>query len=135
LRLNLAGRAKDHKRVLALGDQVLLRDPWDVATELAMAQAAEALGLNDVAVWMLEEARPAKGQDTQVNRSLARLYAKTDQYSRAISLWELVLKAEPGDTEATQHLKNLSAREAIARSKYRPEAPGARKRRGRSERG
>src|SRR5947199_5869214 len=43
VRRALAG--KDYTGVLKLGEQVLARNPWEVGTQMAMAEAAEALGL------------------------------------------------------------------------------------------
>src|SRR6266446_1598762 len=51
---NLRG---DWLAVLEHGEQVLVRNPWDVGTQMAMADAAEVLGLLDLAVWNLEQAR------------------------------------------------------------------------------
>ena len=62
----------EYLQVLELGEQVLTRNPWDVGTQLAMAQAADALGLLDLAVWTLEQARQKNVQDLALNRALAR---------------------------------------------------------------
>src|SRR5438270_7025461 len=62
-RLKAARRTKDHLKVLEFGERVLVRSPWDVPTQMAMAEAMEALGLLDMAIWCLEQARHKKVED------------------------------------------------------------------------
>src|SRR5205807_3086920 len=95
-------RARDFVRVLEQGEDVLCRNPWDLGTQMDMAESANAMGLLDLAVWLLEQARQRDGQDVGLNRTLARLYEKRGNYSQAIALWELAKQAEPSDAEA-QH--------------------------------
>jgi hypothetical protein len=104
--------------VLSLGEDVLACNPWDVGTQLAMAEAADRLGLQTLAVWILEEARQKETVDARINRALARLYEKRGNLSQAIALWELVRKAVPTDTEAAQKATDLAAHETIQRGGY-----------------
>jgi tetratricopeptide (TPR) repeat protein len=83
-----------------------------------MADAAEVLGLLDLAIWTLEQARQKNPRDPRVNRSLARLYEKRGNFTHAIALWELVSKADPSDAEAHDKARNLAASETIARGHY-----------------
>src|SRR5436305_4815109 len=48
-KIKAALRARDYLRVLELGEQVLRRNPWDTGAQLEMAEAADALGLLDLA--------------------------------------------------------------------------------------
>src|SRR5262249_49853496 len=105
-------------KVLECGEKVLVSNPWDVGTQMDMAEAAEALGLLDTAVWTLEQARQKDPEDTTVNRALARLYEKAGNFSQAIALWELIRKADPTDVEAQHKAKDLAASDTIARGKY-----------------
>jgi hypothetical protein len=117
-KLKAAARAGDHFRVLALGEDILAQNPWDVGAQLAMAEAADRLGLQTLALWILEEARLKEPLDAKVNRALARLYEKRGNLSQAIALWELVRKAVPTDTEAHQKTTDLAAHETIQRGGY-----------------
>src|SRR5262249_27466307 len=56
-RLRSAKRAGQHRRVLEEGEELLTRAPDDLNTQLDMAESAEALGLTNLAAWMLESAR------------------------------------------------------------------------------
>ncbi len=117
-KLKAAKASRDYLKVLEHGEEVLVRNPWDVGTQMHMAEAAEALNLLDLAAWTLEQARHKNPQDTTVNRALARLYEKRGNFSQAIGLWELVRKADPRDIEAQHKAKDLAASDTIARGHY-----------------
>ena len=72
-RLRVARRAGRYVEMLHIGERILIRDPWNVYVQLQMAGAAEVLGLLDIAVWNLEQARHVEPNDPTVNRRLARL--------------------------------------------------------------
>src|SRR5580704_16870696 len=57
LRLQAALRSGDHLKVLECAEQVLGRNPWDISTQLAMAEAFTELKLSDLAIWTLEQIR------------------------------------------------------------------------------
>jgi len=117
-KLKAAKASRDYLRVLECGEEILVRNPWDVGTQMDMSEAAEALGLVDLAVWTLEQARQKDPKDATVNRALARLYEKRGNFSQAIGLWELVRKAAPHDVEAQHKGKDLAASATIARGNY-----------------
>jgi tetratricopeptide (TPR) repeat protein len=117
-KLKAARAGRDYLRVLEHGEEILARNPWDVGTQMDMAEAADALGLLDLAVWNLEQARQRDPQDATVNRALARLYEKRGNFTQAISLWELVRRADPRDIEAQHKAKDLAASDTIARGNY-----------------
>jgi tetratricopeptide (TPR) repeat protein len=117
-KIKAALRANDCLKVLELGELVLTRNPWDTGAQLDMAEAADGLGLLDVAVWTLEQARHKDPRDATVNRFLARMYEKRGNFAQAIALWELVRRVDPGDLEAQTKSKDLAAHETIARGHY-----------------
>jgi tetratricopeptide (TPR) repeat protein len=117
-KLKAARAGRDYLRVLEHGEEILARNPWDVGTQMDMAEAADALGLLDLAVWNLEQARQRDPQDATVNRALARLYEKRGNFTQAIGLWELVRRADPRDIEAQHKAKDLAASDTIARGNY-----------------
>ena len=87
-----------------------VRNPWDVSTQLEMANAAELLGLLDLAVWNLEQARHGKPDDPDVNRRLARLYERRGNFTQSLDLWDRVRKAAPHDEEASRKLADTPTR-------------------------
>ncbi len=117
-KLKSARRAGDHLKALELGEQILIRNPWDTGAQLDMAESANALGLLDVAIWTLEQARQKNPRAADVNRFLARLYEKRGNFTQAIALWEVIRKTVPDDMEARGKAKDLAASETIARGRY-----------------
>jgi tetratricopeptide (TPR) repeat protein len=117
-KVKAAKSAHDYLKVLERGEDVLARNPWDTGVQMDMAEAAEVLGLLDLAIWSLEQARHKNPRDVGVNRYLARLYEKRGNFTQAIALWELVRKEAPGVAEAHNKAKDLAANETIARGNY-----------------
>src|SRR5690348_4119440 len=117
-RMKAALRARDYLKVLEHGERILTRNPWDVGAQMDMADAAEVLGLLDLAIWNLEQARQKQAFDVRLNRALAHLYEKRGNFTQAIALWELIRKVKPSDTEAQHKIKDLAADDTIARGQY-----------------
>jgi tetratricopeptide (TPR) repeat protein len=117
-KLKWAKRGRDYNRVLEHGEQVLARNPWDTGAQLDMAGAADALGLIDVAIFILTQAREKDHKDVTVNRALARLLEKRGNFTEAIKIWEQVRQKVPSDAEAGHKAKDLAASETIQRGKY-----------------
>jgi tetratricopeptide (TPR) repeat protein len=117
-RLKAARRNREHLKVLEVGEEILSRNPWDLGTQMEMAEAADALGLLDLAIFLLDQARQKYPKDATLNRALARLFEKRGNFAHAITLWQLVLEAVPTDVEAMHKAKDLAASETIQRGKY-----------------
>jgi tetratricopeptide (TPR) repeat protein len=118
LRLKAALRKGEFLKVLEHGERVLVRNPWDVGAHMDMAAGADALGLLDLAIWSLEQARHKDPRHPELNRTLAELYERRGNFTQASALWELVRKVLPADEEAAQKLKDLAASDTIARGGY-----------------
>jgi tetratricopeptide (TPR) repeat protein len=116
--------ARDYLGVLEHGEKVLTRNPWDVRVQMDMAAAADSLGLLDVAVWCLEQARQKTARDTSLNRALARLYEKRGNFAQAMALWQIIQADNPADLEGQHKIKDLAAHDTIARGRYDPAQPG-----------
>lgn len=117
-RIRGARRKRNYLQVLEYGEEVLAKNPWDVGAQMDMADAADALGRLDLAIWIMEQARQKDPNFPAVNRSLARFYEKQGSFAQAIALWELVRKADPSDVEAVHKAKDLAATETIQRGCY-----------------
>jgi tetratricopeptide (TPR) repeat protein len=118
LALRRALHAGNYLQALEHGERVLLKNPWDAGAQEGMARAFEELGLIDLAVWALEQARQARPTNLRVNRALAGLYERRGNFTHAAALWELVRRADPADVEAQRKSKDLAASETIARGRY-----------------
>lgn len=117
-RLKAAQRRHDYRRVLEYGEVLLLRKPRDVGTQLDLAAAAEELGLNSVAIWMLDQARGQGLDNAGVLRRLALLYERLGQFGPAIAVWKRIREIDPTQVEAPRKINALSASETIARGGY-----------------
>src|SRR5262249_23155701 len=111
-------RSREYLRVLEHGEQVLCRNPWDLGTQMDMAEAFDALGLGELAVFTLDQAREKYPRDATLNRALARLFEKRKDFQKAIILWQLVKETHRADVEASHKAKDLAASETIARGQY-----------------
>jgi Flp pilus assembly protein TadD len=117
-RLMGAKRARDYLRVLETGEEILSQNPWDTKVQLDMAEAADMLGIIDVGIWLLLQAREKDSKDLTVNRALARLCEKRGNFMEAVKLWELVRQSDPRDQEAQAKVKDLAAHHTITRGGY-----------------
>jgi tetratricopeptide (TPR) repeat protein len=115
-RMKAALRAGDYIKVLEYGERILTKNPWDLGAQMDMSDAAEVLGLLDLAIWNLEQARQKSAFDVRLNRALAHLYEKRGNFTQAIALWELIRKVKPTDQEAQHKIKDLAADDTIARA-------------------
>lgn len=117
-RLSRAMLRKNYLDALVQAETILMRNPWDLATHLTMAQAFEDLDWPDHALWTLEQIRPTHPREPRINRPLARLYEQRGNFNQAIALWELVRRAVPDDLEAQRKGKDLAASATIAKGRY-----------------
>jgi tetratricopeptide (TPR) repeat protein len=117
-RIRSARRACDWLKVLGQGERVLVRNPWEITTQLEMANAAENLGLLDMGIWIVDQARQKNPRDARVNRKLAQLFEKRGNFTQAMALWNLVLQVNPRDDEAEQKTKDLAISETILKGNY-----------------
>jgi tetratricopeptide (TPR) repeat protein len=118
VKIKTAKHAGDHLKVLEYCEEVLASNPWDAGAQMQMAEAANALGFLDLAIWFLFQIRETKPDDVTVNRFLARLCEKRGNFQEAILFWEAVRRAVPNDEEAKSKPKDLAASNTIARGKY-----------------
>jgi tetratricopeptide (TPR) repeat protein len=111
-RLQAAFQNRDYLAVLEHGEQVLRRNPWEVGTQMVMAEAADLLGQLGLAIWLLEQARQQQPLRLDLNRSLAQLYEKRGNFSQALSLWGLIHKNHPDDLQAAAKVRDSTRQES-----------------------
>jgi serine/threonine protein kinase len=113
-----AWKSRQYLKVIEYGERILVRDPWDIKTQMIMAEAAEYLGLTNLAMWILEQAWQSDSHTRALNRALERLYEKRGHYAQAISLLKLMIRENPDDGEALGRLQNLAAEDTLVRGQY-----------------
>ncbi|MCS6866913.1 MAG: tetratricopeptide repeat protein [Gemmataceae bacterium] len=123
-KLKVAKRNRDYLKALEYAEQVLCRNPWDLGTQMDMAEVFDALGLSDLAVFTLDQARQKYPKDPTLNRALARQFEKRGDFQGAMVLWQLVREAIPTDVEAAHKAKDLAASATIQKGQYEEAAAG-----------
>jgi tetratricopeptide (TPR) repeat protein len=123
-KLKVAKRNRDYLKALEHGEQVLCRNPWDLGAQMDMAEAFDALGLSDLAVFTLDQARQKYPKDATLNRALARQFEKRGDFQKAMVLWQLVRDSNPTDVEAAHKAKDLAASATIQKGQYEEAAAG-----------
>jgi len=123
-KMKAAKAQRDYLAVLERGEDVLARNPWDLMAQMDMAEAFDGLGLIELAIFNLDQARQKYPKDATLNRALARLFEKRGDFKQAILLWQLVRDTNPQDTEASHKAKDLAASETIAKGGYEEVAAG-----------
>ena len=117
-KLRVAKRGREYLKALEYGEQVLCRNPWDQGAQLDMAEAFDALGLSDLAVFTLDQARQKYPKDATLNRAMARQFEKRGDFQKAMVLWQLVRDTNPTDVEAQHKAKDLAANATIQKGGY-----------------
>lgn len=123
-KLRAAKRGREYLKALEHGEQVLCRNPWDLGAQMDMAEAFDALGLSDLAVFTLDQARQKYPKDATLNRALARQFEKRGDFQKAMVLWQLVRDSNPQDVEAAHKAKDLAASATIQKGGYEEAAAG-----------
>jgi serine/threonine protein kinase len=117
-KLKAAQQAADYLKVLEHGEEMLARNPWDLTTQMEMAEAAASAGLATTALWLLEDAWREDRHTPALDRALARQYEKRGLFADAARLWRMVLDADPYDVEAHRKVGDLAVEDTIARGGY-----------------
>lgn len=96
-------------------EEAFAHNPWDVGAAREAAEAAEQLGLKEVALWILESVH-AVATDAAFFRYLAHIQEINSCWNRAIASWERVKKIDPYDEDSSRKINALSANSTIQRS-------------------
>ncbi|MGF1578571.1 MAG: tetratricopeptide repeat protein [Gemmataceae bacterium] len=118
LRLKKAVTEENYTRALEISEDIFTNNPWDVGTHLAIAKVYLKVGLTSAAIWTLLQARERSPEDIKVNKSLARIYEKVGNFTKANAIWEWIRKVLPNDQEAQDKFTELAATETIAKGNY-----------------
>jgi tetratricopeptide (TPR) repeat protein len=117
-KMQLALQQQRYRDVLHWGERILLRNPWDIGAHIAMAQAAEKLGLNPLAEWLLRKACEAGPKHAEAHRQYGRFLERMGDFQKAAQVWTVVARLCPTDQEANRKQKDLAAMDTIARGGY-----------------
>lgn len=106
---------KKYDSVLEACEEIFKTDPGYVSALILSADAALEAGYRQRAIATLEDIKTmAAGGNTKqlttVFRKLANAYEAENKISEAMDVWQLVVKANPGDRDATLKIRDLSAK-------------------------
>lgn len=111
-----ASKAKSNwKNVLEICEEAFINNPWDISVSRDAAEAAEQLGFNNLAQWMVEAVQ-AQATDAEFFRFAAHIHEINESWPKAIACWEKVKKIDPNDENANRQINSLSAQASIKRS-------------------
>lgn len=112
-----------HKRGKSLAaieaaEEILRVNPWHHRAHVISAESFMKLGLKDLALWTLDQARQIDDKNPVINRLMAQMFEDRGQFNQAMALWKLVAQKLPNDKEAAKKANDLAASATIARGKY-----------------
>ncbi|HZZ79163.1 MAG TPA: protein kinase [Gemmataceae bacterium] len=106
-KMRLANSNKDWRKVIELGEDLLVHTPAEVDVHLEMAEAASKLDVTPLAVWLLEQGLADVPGNMPLMRALARMHQVNRDSKQAIVVLQQILSAEPGDHESRRMLDGL----------------------------
>ncbi|MCI0492466.1 MAG: hypothetical protein L0Z07_05985 [Planctomycetes bacterium] len=106
------------QEVFQAASVALRHNPWDTTTLLAVADAYEQIGSDECLLFILRWALEASPKNPVVNRRAALTLARLGQFDQAISCWQRVEHAKPGDEEAAKAISQLSVEKTIQKGGY-----------------
>lgn len=113
---------KDPIESLINAEYLLSKDPGKISHMVAVFKAARKLEDAGPVKWicdiLLEAMRQAKRPNRQICMMLADAYAGVEEYSSAVQVCDLAVRAYPNDGRLAEMVKDLSARDTIKQGKY-----------------
>lgn len=114
---------KDLAENLAKAVYLLAKEPGSLAYMDLCVKAAQKLELPDVIRYyadrMFEHQKQDKIKpDRRVLEMLIDLYARLEEYSRAVGACQLALRGSPDDPKLSDWMREMAAKEALKRGKY-----------------
>lgn len=109
---------KDWPAVITNGLEMLKRNPWDIATLTALANASEQLEYDECQLAYLKLAMEVDIKDPDINRLYGKALARRGRFDESIVCWTRVRQALPNDEEARRMIANLTVEKTIHKGGY-----------------
>lgn len=106
-----------HAEVIEILEDVFVVNPWDVSAAWESAEAAEHLGLLNLAQWLVESVQNVT-KDVNFHKYAGHIHETCESWAKAIQCWETVRKLSPNDQEVSRKINALSANSTIKRANY-----------------
>jgi tetratricopeptide (TPR) repeat protein len=101
---------KDPKRAIELIEKILEDEPYNKQANLALKEAAAAVGWLETAVFALQTYLEEHPRDTKVLHELARLYHDQGESEWEVEIYNRISAIDPADAAALRLGKDASAR-------------------------
>jgi tetratricopeptide (TPR) repeat protein len=101
---------KNPAEAMVLAEEALEDDPYSNKGNEILAQAAEALHLPEIAALAYETMCEGNPNNKEPFRTLAELYTKQEEWSKASHAYERLLQIDPRDGDAISAQKNMTAK-------------------------
>ena len=124
LRMETSFKRSKPFAALEAAEDILRINPWHLRAHIVSAKAFESAGLNDLALWTLDQARQVNGMNPAINRHMAQMFEERGQFNQAMALWKLVAQKVPSDKEAAKKANDLAASATIAKGRYEANGEG-----------
>ncbi len=104
---------KDPKAAMVSAEEILEKEPHNVAANGLLKDAALAAGMPEVAGFALETMRDAEPKNAKIMHELARHYVSVDEPTKAIDVYNAIVALNPADIEATKRGKDAAAQASM----------------------
>ncbi len=100
---------KDPLASMEMAEKSLESDPFSVAGNNLLKDAAIAAGYPEIAIFALETLMKASPKDTKVLHELGEIYLASDHHEQAIEIYNRITSINPGDLIALKKAKDSAA--------------------------
>ncbi len=107
--LKLMLPSRNHEQVIIACERYLVSDPGNARILRKLARSLFAAGYKEPAAAVLEDLRQQMPDDLEGLRMLQNAYREMDDHKKALDINNEILKISPGDREASQAIRDLSA--------------------------
>jgi tetratricopeptide (TPR) repeat protein len=104
---------KDPVEAMDQAEKALENDPYNVAANLFLKEAALAASLPEVAIFALNTLADGHPEDTKILHQLGDLYAEQQMPEKAVEVYNRILHIDGADLEANRKSKDCSARASM----------------------
>ncbi len=104
---------KDPKGVLEAAEKALSANPANSAAHKLLAQAAEALGLRETAIFAYESIRKIEPANTENAKALMQAYIDNGQSDAAVKVGDATLRVNSSDEGVQQLIRKASVQQSI----------------------
>ena len=112
-----AATKKQWRDTIKSGTEMLVLNPYDIPTLVAMAEACQELTADEMQLYYLKAALQTSPKDPKLNKLAALALARIGDFGQAIVCWHRVEEAKPGDEEALKMISQLTVDRTVPRDK------------------